>query len=70
VLIAHAAWHWLQERFDRLQQFPLPAFDAATGAAVMRGAMYVLMTCAALWFGRMWWRQRVAGGVMEKRNDV
>jgi hypothetical protein len=70
VLIAHTAWHWLQERFERLQQFPLPAFDAATGAALMRGAMYVLIGSVVLWFGRMWWRQRIAAGVMENRNDV
>lgn len=29
-IIAHTAWHWLLERWEKLKQFPVPALETAT----------------------------------------
>lgn len=52
VLAAHAAWHWMTERWDRLSRFPLrwPVFDAALLAAAMRWMMILVIFGGAVWF--------------------
>jgi len=51
VLVAHTAWHWLIDRGAQLMQYSwqAPAFDAAFFVAVMRWAMLLLGSAAALW---------------------
>jgi hypothetical protein len=41
--VAHTAWHWTADRFDRLRQFGWPAVSAASIASAMRWAMAVLL---------------------------
>lgn len=48
-LIAHTAWHWMMERGALLAKFPLPRFDAAFAASLMRGAMALLILAALVW---------------------
>lgn len=48
-LVAHAAWHWLAERWERLAKFPFPALDASTLASAMRWLMAILAVGAAIW---------------------
>ena len=70
-LVAHTAWHWLQERFDKLQQVPLPAFDAAAAVSAMRVALVVVIAVAIAWLGRLAWQQwgpRAAAATSE-RNE-
>jgi hypothetical protein len=52
VLAAHAAWHWMTERWDRLSRFRLswPVFDAALLAAGMRWMMILVIFGGAVWF--------------------
>jgi HupE / UreJ protein len=47
-LVAHTAWHWLAERWERLAKFPWPEFDAGTLAAAMRWAIVLLVLGFAL----------------------
>jgi hypothetical protein len=52
VLAAHTAWHWMTERWDRFNRFPLrwPVFDAALLSAAMRWMMILVIFCGAVWF--------------------
>ncbi len=49
VLVGHTAWHWLMERGERLNKFPLPEFDAGTLASAMRWLMALLILAALAW---------------------
>ncbi len=49
LLVGHTAWHWLLERGERLNKFPLPAFDAGTLAGAMRWLMALLILAALVW---------------------
>jgi len=53
-LVAHTAWHWMIERWDRLRQFrfPWPALDAALLASTMRGLMVVVVAAGLVWLVR------------------
>ena len=50
-LVAHTAWHWMLERWDRLRQFRFhaPELDAALLAAAMRWTMWILIAVGAVW---------------------
>ncbi|HET7294639.1 MAG TPA: HupE/UreJ family protein [Vicinamibacteria bacterium] len=50
-LVAHTAWHWMLERFDRLRRFPLgwPAVDAALLASATRWLMLLVVAAALVW---------------------
>jgi hypothetical protein len=53
-LVAHTAWHWMIERWDRLRQFrvPWPALDAALLAGALRGLMVVVAAAGVVWLVR------------------
>ena len=53
-LVAHTAWHWMAERWDRLSKFSLawPAWDAASLAALLRALALLLLLAGALWLVR------------------
>ena len=53
-LVAHTAWHWMIERWDRLRQFRFqwPALDAALLASMMRGLMLVVVAAGLAWLLR------------------
>ena len=48
-LVAHTAWHWLAERWERLAKFPFPALDTAALASAMRWLMAALVLAALVW---------------------
>jgi hypothetical protein len=52
-LIAHTAWHWLIERFDRLRQFQGPSFDATDLSTILEWAFAFVAIGAAIWVARM-----------------
>jgi HupE / UreJ protein len=51
-LAAHAAWHWLVERWTVLAQFPFPAIDAAFLLGATRALMAALILAALLYLLR------------------
>ena len=48
-LVAHTGWHWMTERWAILQQFALPALDAAAGASLLRWLIAALALALAVW---------------------
>lgn len=50
-LIAHSAWHWMIERGETFNQYPLqmPIFDGVFFASAMRWGMMFIVIGAALW---------------------
>jgi uncharacterized membrane-anchored protein YitT (DUF2179 family) len=42
-LVAHVAWHWMEERWGRLSSFPWPTIDAAAAASLTRWTMAFLI---------------------------
>lgn len=60
LLAAHAAWHWMTERWDRLSRFSFqwPVVDAAFLALVMRWAMILVIFGGAVWLVSGWIRPR------------
>jgi hypothetical protein len=54
VLIAHTAWHWMTERWDKLAAFGWPSLDASSLASALRWLMVVMALFGFGW----WWRRR------------
>ena len=50
LLVGHTAWHWMQERWERLAKFPFPDLDAASLAALIRWMMALLVIAALGWW--------------------
>ncbi len=48
-LVAHTAWHWTGERWDRLARFRPPPLDAAFGASALRWLAAAIVVGGALW---------------------
>lgn len=51
VFIAHTAWHWMTERGATLSEYSLalPALDLVFAAAILRGAMVLVIAAGAAW---------------------
>jgi hypothetical protein len=52
-LVAHTAWHWIMERFDRLRQFRFewPEINAAFLANSLRWLMLLVIVAGLWWLG-------------------
>jgi hypothetical protein len=52
LLAAHAAWHWMTERWDRLNRFAFhwPVVDTAFLAITMRWMMILVIFGGVVWF--------------------
>ena len=48
-LVAHTAWHWTAERWERLRQFDLPAVNALALGTVVRWLMALVVLAAVIW---------------------
>jgi hypothetical protein len=62
-LVAHTAWHWMAERWEKLRQFPWPSLDAAGGAMLLRWAMVLVVLAAIAWAvgrARHWFARNAA----------
>ena len=46
-LVAHQAWHWMEDRFDTLEQFPWPTITAG-GLKIALGWLILLVALAAM----------------------
>ena len=59
-LVAHTAWHWMVDRYDKLRQFPFqwPALTAASLALLMRWLMAGLILGGLIWLISGLLRQR------------
>jgi hypothetical protein len=74
-LVAHTAWHWMDERWEVLRRFPWqwPAFNAALLASAMRWLMVVVALAGLVWllslgFGAL--RQRLSRGADSKAAET
>ena len=52
-LVAHVAWHWMAERWERLWQFPWPTIDDAGVALLLRWIMVLVAIAAVAWLVRV-----------------
>jgi hypothetical protein len=48
-LVAHTAWHWTAERWDRLRQFHWPSVDVTLLAPVLRMATLLVLAAGVAW---------------------
>src|SRR4029077_15270310 len=50
-LVAHTAWHWMIDRWERLRQFriTLPVLDGVFWAAALRWAMVAVALAGLVW---------------------
>jgi len=48
-MVAHTGWHWMNDRFDVLRQFPWPAITAAGAASGIRWVMLLLGLAGLAW---------------------
>lgn len=60
VIVGHAAWHWMADRWSALRAFPLPPADAATLLIVVRVLLAAVLVTAAVWGIRLVRRPRNA----------
>jgi hypothetical protein len=49
--VAHTAWHWMAERWERLRQFDLPSITVNGLASGVRWLMAALVIAVLLWIG-------------------
>jgi HupE / UreJ protein len=68
-LVAHTAWHWMLERGEELAKFPLPRFDAALLASVLRGMVAVLILTGGVALANNWLRSRLDTESLEPTKD-
>jgi len=62
-LIAHQAWHWMEDRFDTLKQFPWPTITEG-GLMSALGWLFVLVALAAMiWVVSVATRRREHPGI-------
>ena len=48
-LVAHQAWHWMEDRFDALTQFPWPSITREGILSAMHWAMVLVVVAATIW---------------------
>jgi hypothetical protein len=48
-LVAHQAWHWMEDRFDALSQFPWPHITPDGIMSALRWATVLLVVAAIVW---------------------
>ena len=55
-IVAHTAWHWMIDRFDRLRQFQIewPALTATLMLTVVRWLLVLVSVAAAIWLVRLY----------------
>jgi hypothetical protein len=70
-LVAHTAWHWMMERFDRLRQFRFewPEINAAFLAGALRWLMLLVIVAALWWLGSGVLRRFVIGNRHARENE-
>ena len=70
-LVAHTAWHWMMERFDRLRQyrFEWPEINAAFLAGALRWLMLLVIVAALWWLGSGVLRRFVTGSRPARENE-
>ena len=70
-LVAHTAWHWMTERFDRLRQFRFawPEINAAFLAGALRWLMLLVIVAALWWLGSGVLRRFVPGARPARENE-
>lgn len=70
-LVAHTAWHWMMERFDRLRQFRFewPEINAAFLAGALRWLMLLVIVVALWWLGSGVLRRFVTGSRPARENE-
>jgi len=70
-LVAHTAWHWMTERFDRLRQFRFewPEINAAFLAGALRWLMLLVIVAALWWLGSGVLRRFVTGSRPARENE-
>jgi hypothetical protein len=49
VLVAHQAWHWMEDRFDALNQFPWPTITPAGIMSSLRWLTVVVIVALGVW---------------------
>jgi HupE / UreJ protein len=68
-VVAHQAWHWMQDRFDSLQQFPWPSITEG-GLKSALGWLTVLVALAAvIWVLSLATRRWEQPRIDERRNS-
>ncbi|MEK6323548.1 MAG: HupE/UreJ family protein [Acidobacteriota bacterium] len=70
-LVAHAGWHWMIERAERLRQFGWPVMNAALLATAMRWLIVILILAGVIWLAGVLRHRagRVAEGAVVDRED-
>ena len=70
-LVAHTAWHWMTERFDRLRQFRFewPEINAAFLSGALRWLMLLVIIAALWWLGSGVLRRFVTGSRPARENE-
>ncbi len=64
-LVAHAAWHWMTDRWERLRQFAWPPLDAASLAGGLRLLMIVVAALGLAWIVSLFFARRRSGASLD-----
>jgi uncharacterized membrane-anchored protein YitT (DUF2179 family) len=48
-LVAHQAWHWMEQRFDALQEFPWPTMTRLGLMSALRWLTALVVVAAVVW---------------------
>ena len=48
-IVAHQAWHWMEDRFDALRQFPWPTITAGGLMSALSWLTVLVAVAAVIW---------------------
>ncbi len=68
-IVAHQAWHWMEDRFDALRQFPWPKITAGGLMSALSWLTVLMAVAAVIWgvsLAARRWEQR---GIGQTRNS-
>jgi hypothetical protein len=57
-LVAHQAWHWMEDRFDTLKQFPWPTITAGGLKSALGWLILLVALAATVWVVSLATRRR------------
>jgi len=68
-LVAHQAWHWMEDRFDTLKQFPWPTITASGLMSAVGWMMVLVALAAGVWVASLAMRRWERPGIGETTSS-
>jgi hypothetical protein len=68
-VVAHQAWHWMEDRYDTLKQFPWPAITEGGLVSALRWVIVLVALAAVIWVVSVATRRREHPGIRKTTSS-